>query len=268
MRQARLAPALLVAIVAVSLAAQEPPKFRGATVTTIRAAGDLRRQIVSLDSSGGRGWAGYSIPISSARHVEICCSYRCGSCSLDNANVNIINVSDDDFAGSVSILYRVENGAITQIRPLGSCGVDATGARVYWIESVDPRASIDMLSSLAKGSAPITNRAILALSLHDGATDALIDLAHYGERSRVRSDALFWLAQTAGEKAAAALRNAVDNDPDEEVRARAVFGIAQLPNDQSIPMTSPLRRFFARTTSPRLYFATDWAGWSSLLCWA
>jgi hypothetical protein len=242
MRHARLAPALLVAIVTVSLAAQEPPKFRGATVTTIRAAGDLRRQIVSLDSSGERAWAGYSIPIARTRRVEICCSYRCGSCSLDRDDVNITNVGDDDFAGSVAILYRVENGAITKIRPLGSCGVDASGARIYWIEGVDPRASIDMLSSLAKGNASITNRAILALSLHDGATDALIDLAHFSERSKVRSDALFWLAQTAGEKAAATLRNAVDNDPDEEVRGRAVFGIAQLPNDQSIPLLSELMR--------------------------
>ena len=38
------------------------------------------------------------------------------------------------------------------------------------------------------------------------------------------------------------LRDAVDNDPDDEVRARAVFGIAQLPNDQSIPMLTQLMR--------------------------
>src|SRR5438477_5782398 len=142
MRQARLAPALLVAIVTVSLAAQEPPKFRGAIVTTIRAAGDLRRQIISLDSSSERVWAGYSIPIARTRRVEVCCSYRCGSCSLERDDVNITNAGDDEFASSVAILYRVQNGAITKIRPLGSCAVDASGARIYWIEGVDPRSSL------------------------------------------------------------------------------------------------------------------------------
>ena len=38
------------------------------------------------------------------------------------------------------------------------------------------------------------------------------------------------------------LRDAVDNDPDEGVRAKAVFGIAQLPNDQSIPLLAELMR--------------------------
>ena len=106
MRQARLAPALLVAIVTFSLAAQEPPKFRGATVTTIRAAGDLRRQIISLDSSSERVWAGYSIPIARTRRVEVCCSYRCGSCSLERDDVNITNAGDDEFFHLVAGLLK------------------------------------------------------------------------------------------------------------------------------------------------------------------
>jgi hypothetical protein len=242
MRQARLALALIAATVTISTAAQQPPKFRGATVTTIRAAGDLRRQILSLDSANGRVWAGYSVPVAQPRHVEICCSYRCGSCSLEGDNTSIMTTDGDDFATSVAVLFRLERGAITGIRPFTTCDVDANGARIYWIEAVDPKASIAMLSAMAASGDDISKKAVFALALHDGATDNLIELAHHAERSKVRGEALFWLAQTAAQKAAGALRQAVDNDPDEEVRGKAVFGIAQLPNDQSIPLLTDLMR--------------------------
>ena len=52
----------------------------------------------------------------------------------------------------------------------------------------------------------------------------------------MRSKALFWLAQQAGEKVSSTLRDAVDNDPEEDVRAHAVFAISQLPDDQGIPI--------------------------------
>jgi hypothetical protein len=238
MRQAGLALALFVALL---LAAQTPPNFRGATITTIHAAGDLRRQIVSV-GPGERVWAGYVVPVSQPRHIEICCSYHCGSCALDGDNTNIMTTDGEDLSTSVSVLYRVRDGAITSIRAFSSCAVDAAGAHIYWIEGVDPRASVAMLAAMARGDELMSKKAVFALSLHDGATDALIDLAHHAERSKVRSDALFWLAQTAASKAEAALRDAVDHDPDDEVRGKAVFAISQLPNDQSIPLLADLMR--------------------------
>jgi HEAT repeat protein len=174
--------------------------------------------------------------------MEIGCSYRCGSCSLDDDNINISTNDGDEFSGPVALLYRVRDGAINRIRAFSSCTVQASGAKIVWIEGVAPQASIAMLETMAKSDDSMSKKAVFALSLHDGATDALIDLAHHAERSKVRSDALFWLAQTAAQKAAGTLREAVDNDPDAEVRGKAVFAISQLPNDQSIPLLADLMR--------------------------
>ena len=53
--------------------------------------------------------------------------------------------------------------------------------------------------------------------------------------SRKRSDALFWLAQRAGREAVAAITNAIDNDPETDVKRRAVFALSQLPRDEGVP---------------------------------
>jgi HEAT repeat protein len=52
----------------------------------------------------------------------------------------------------------------------------------------------------------------------------------------VRGQALFWLAQKAGDKAAGAITRAIDHDPDTEVREKAVFALSQLPRDQGVPL--------------------------------
>ena len=71
--------------------------------------------------------------------------------------------------------------------------------------------------------------------------DAAPDRKARPDLTRPRPGA-FWLAQAAGKKAAAALRDAVDNDPDDGVKQKAIFGISQLPDDQSIPLLADLMR--------------------------
>jgi len=53
--------------------------------------------------------------------------------------------------------------------------------------------------------------------------------------SGVRGQALFWLAQKAGKKAIATLRESTANDPDFAVKKKAVFALSQLPKDESVP---------------------------------
>ena len=198
---------------------------------SIPLAADLRHEIVSRGPGNERVWVGYTIPASHARHVRVCCSF-------DNDDMELTRVLDDA-PQDVSILYAVRNGEIISIRMFSSCLLDR--ARVQWLDHVDPADSIALLSSMARSDS-LAHQAIAALALHENATDALIDLAHHGDRAKIRSDALFWLAETAAEKAGGVLRDAVDNDPDEAVRAKAVFGIAQLPDDQSIPLLDELMR--------------------------
>ena len=43
------------------------------------------------------------------------------------------------------------------------------------------------------------------------------------------------LAQKAGKKAQSAITGAIQNDPDTEVKKKAVFALSQMPNDEGIP---------------------------------
>ena len=65
--------------------------------------------------------------------------------------------------------------------------------------------------------------------------------------SRVRGQALFWLAQKAARKteeakAASAIRQAIENDPETEVKKKAVFALSQLPKDQGVPLLIQVAR--------------------------
>jgi HEAT repeat protein len=51
----------------------------------------------------------------------------------------------------------------------------------------------------------------------------------------VRSQAIFWLGQKAGKKATSTLTNAIENDPDQQVKKKAVFALSRLPKDEGIP---------------------------------
>jgi HEAT repeat protein len=46
---------------------------------------------------------------------------------------------------------------------------------------------------------------------------------------------LFWLAQKAGKKTETTIAGAIDNDPDTEVKKKAVFGLSQMPRDEGVP---------------------------------
>jgi HEAT repeat protein len=186
----------------------------------------------SLSQIPANGWVGYTFTAS--RTMSVC------GCRLDSENMNI---SDDRRGPSEAFLFmKMRDGQATRVRFFTpTCEVDAGGETVTWIENVSPSESISFLRhQVESGSENSKNGALFALSMHNGATDTLIDIARHNPSSHLRGQALFWLSQQAGEKAAAALLDAVDNDPEDSVRAKAVFGIAQLPNDQSIPMLADL----------------------------
>ena len=67
----------------------------------------------------------------------------------------------------------------------------------------------------------------MALSMHaePGAVDVMIRAAKRHPVARVRSQSLFWLAQTAQRRAGDAIRGAIDDDPETEVKKQAVFAL-------------------------------------------
>ena len=216
----------LALLVALPLSAQLP-RITNGPVTTARAAGDLRRQIEALPN----GWAGYELATNGQRRMF--CSYN-----------ESVNISDDLHVASarVSVFFHVDGHRIDRVNMRSAaCDLDAEGKSVTWLEGVDSRASLDLLEALVRQDDDDAKHALVALAISNGSTDRLIDIARHGS-SNLRGKAMFWLGQQAGEKAAAALRDAVENDPDDGVKAKAVFGIYNLPNDQSIPFLIDLMK--------------------------
>ena len=51
----------------------------------------------------------------------------------------------------------------------------------------------------------------------------------------MRGQALFWLATRASREALSAITGAIENDPDTEVKKKAVFALSQMPKDEGVP---------------------------------
>jgi hypothetical protein len=74
-------------------------------------------------------------------------------------------------------------------------------------------------------------------------------------RPGVRGQALFWVAQKAGKRATAALKDAIQNDPETEVKKKAVFALSQLPKMKAFrssfawPTQTQISRFAKRHSS-------------------
>jgi hypothetical protein len=140
-------------------------------------------------------------------------------------------------SGQLLLAARMDKAVVEDIRFFDPvCNPDFDGLKLEMRE-MTPEASIDFLVSHLRGAEdPEELVTAIALHEHEKVVPTLIPLARNDENSRVRRQAIFWLGQKAGSKAAAELRRAVDEDPNDEVREHAVFAISQLPNDRAVPM--------------------------------
>jgi HEAT repeat protein len=137
-------------------------------------------------------------------------------------------------------MYRVEQNAITRVRTFSEeCPLDAGGRVVHWLTDVKPAESVAFLAGIASDAdRKRADSAVAAISMHadPSALDTLVKLARSGESSNARGQALFWLAQRAGQKAVGAITAAIERDPDTDVKRRAVFALSQLPKDEGVPL--------------------------------
>ena len=115
----------------------------------------------------------------------------------------------------------------------------------FWLGAARGEVGAAVVERLAREDADEDFREHLTFVLTlvgDRGIDPLITMAKRDSSAKVRSQALFWLGQKAGQRAVAALEGAVADDPDRDVRKKAVFAISQLPSDEGVPKLIGLAR--------------------------
>jgi hypothetical protein len=213
-----------------------------------------------VDSATEPAWIGYAVPIVLGDR-SMCCHGDgwMTSCGLEprESRTRVDAQSRTPATGpvrlegpdSMLVLFRVEQRAVQKVRTFTpDCELDAGGRTVHWIEGVAPAESVALLASLVSRDDQkrdrLTNGALAAISMHrDPSADAaLIRLARQDASAKVRGEAIFWVAQRAGQKAAPEITAAIDQDPDTDVKKRAVFALSQLPNDEGVPLMIQVAR--------------------------
>jgi len=258
-----LAGAAAAAGVALAIAAtaDAPPHLANARVETRSAAGGLEPAFRSaVAAARAPAWIGYEVP-TEGRH-QMCCwdstdsvGLGCPGCRLegrggftvsgdrDHRSDRTLSLEGDE---TILVLFRAEQGRLERIRSYSAgCALDAGGLPVVWLTDVRPVESVKLLRSLVasgasgeKGGRRVEEPALAALAFHadPSALEALIGLARQDASGHVRGQALFWLAQRAGSKVAGVITRAIEDDPETDVKKRAVFALSQLPHDEGVPL--------------------------------
>jgi len=109
----------------------------------------------------------------------------------------------------------------------------------FWLGEARGLHGFELLKRIVQEDASerVREQAVFGLSVskQPGALQALIDAAHQGSAG-VRGQAIFWLAQKAGSKAAKAITAAIEDDPETEVKKRAVFALSLMPAEEGVPL--------------------------------
>jgi hypothetical protein len=245
---------ILTSIAAIFLTAAavfaQQPRITNGQVQPQVLTGSLENTIRAIASRGpDPAWIGYAVP-SANPDSQMCCWSDGGNttCHLEpgatNAIVNMTRSSADPIrleSGDIFfVMYRIEQGQVNRIRTFSEeCPLDAGGRTVHWLTGVKPSDSVAVLAAYA--AAPDrkpADSALSALAMHadPSALETLIKLARTADGTHVRGQALFWLAHRAGQKAVGAITDAIDKDPETDVKKRAVFALSQLPKDQGVPL--------------------------------
>jgi hypothetical protein len=229
----RLSIAAILSLVALPAAAQTPSVVNG-TLEPRTAQQSAEREIASIVKSvPGPAWAGYEVPVAAGKGRVGCWSNDRDSVAVRTGPLKL------EGATSIYVLVRIADARVQELRVASpECVLDVGGLTIYWLTGISPASSLDWLATLATSDASrhVANQATMAIALHDGslATDRLIALARGSRTADGRGTAVFWLAQRAGDKAAGAISNALD-DPDTEVKKKAVFALSQLPRNEGVP---------------------------------
>ncbi len=237
---------------AASTAFAQPANFVNARVVARAAQPDVARAIAGIAKAQIEpAWIGYAVPVidNGSGGREDGWSERCRleqQAAEPRTNVAVRGPIRLEASPTLLVLVRVQSGEIRRVRSLsGDCQVDAGGLQLFWFGDVNSAQSIEFLKTLI-GDVDTRDRseaALSAIALHrdPAATEVILALAKNGT-PRIRQRSLFWIARRAESQAPGIITQAIDNDPDVEVKKQAVFALSQLPGDQAVPLLIKLAR--------------------------
>jgi HEAT repeats len=247
---------VLAGVIAASTAFAQQPDFVNARLVSRAAQPDVPRAVAAIVKAQVEpAWIAYAVPAlnNDASGRGDGWSERC---RLEQQRVNPATNAPLpgpirlEPAPNVMVLLRLQANEIQRVRTLsGDCQVDAGGLQVYWLGDVNAAQSVEFLKTLVTN--PVVNTAmrdhsesaLSAIALHRdaAASTAILDLAKNGA-PRLRQRALSWIARRAESQAIGIISQAIDNDPDVEVKRQAVSALGQLPRNEGIPLLIKLAR--------------------------
>ena len=123
----------------------------------------------------------------------------------------------------------------------GSPSEKVRKSALFWLANSRGRPGFQTVARLSREdpSDKVREHAVFALtqSSEPEAIAAIVRVAKEDKVPHVRGQALFWLAQRASkQQASGAIGEALDQDPDTEVKKKAVFALTQMPDDEGVPM--------------------------------
>src|SRR5688500_2452930 len=220
----------------VLLAGGQQSQFVNARFAAQPAGGSLAQTFRSLAAAqSGTAWIGYAVPIKDRNMTSCCWSNSdgtthfsgtmtsgnvpcCGACRLEPAPAGsgqaVPRAPAAPATGPVklegserlAVLFRIVDRQVERVRTFSEdCQLDAGGLPVHWLQDVQPAESVAFLSSLVDAEparkSRVTNAALMAISQHaePSAAGVIERLARSHAAASVRGEALFWLAQMAGE---------------------------------------------------------------------
>jgi HEAT repeats len=223
-----------VAVLVSTGAFAQTPVVTNGTLDARAVTRGLEREVAAIaERSTAPTWIGYAVTVPTRDHDETCWS---GDSRFVSRPLTTLKLEGPN---ELFVLYRVANKQVERIKiASAACPIDAAGLTLHWLSGVTSTESLDFLMTFTSGDAGrrLANSAVVAIALHGdpASLDRLLMLARNAKDGHVRGDALFWVAQRAGDKAAGTITDAIERDPDTEVKKRAVFALSQLPPDEAV----------------------------------
>ena len=248
----------LTALLVAAPAGAQPQVTNGALQSLTLGGGFTRAALDTLAAKSATAWVGYAVPALDGDRRSCCWNGDsagcCQACRLEPGGPSGTTFSGINRSGVVSlesqplhVLIRLDGGRVDRVRVFShDCALDAGGLTIHWLSNVAPTESVAVLGSLlaAASSNRLADGALVALAMHHepAALERLLTVAKDGATTHLRGQALFWLAQRAGAKAVGAISDAIVNDPETDVKKRAVFALSQLPKDEGVPLLIQVAR--------------------------